>query len=169
MSLEKLNESIPEYAKDLKLNLSSALRQIELTESQIWGSVACAVLTLENETLSETLLPEAEEKLGKEVLDAIRGITAVMGINNIYYRFTHLVSNKKYSQLPARLRMSALKNPALDSKDVELLSTVVSAINGCGICMDSHEKILVEQGVSEEAISAAVRIGAIIKGLSSVV
>ena len=39
MQLEQLLESVPEYAKDLKLNLGSVLRQTELTEQQTWGTV----------------------------------------------------------------------------------------------------------------------------------
>ena len=63
-----------------------------------------------------------------------------MGMNNIYYRFLHLVEDGEYQTMPARLRMNIIGNPGIDKLDFELLSLAVSAVNGCGLCVTSHEK-----------------------------
>ena len=89
-----------------------------------------------------------------------------MGMNNIYYRFLHLVGNEKYRTLPARLRMNVMRSQTA-GLDFELWSTAVSAINGCGMCLDSHEKTLREKGVAEETILAAVRLAAVLHAIAA--
>jgi lipoyl-dependent peroxiredoxin subunit D len=90
-----------------------------------------------------------------------------MGMNNVYYRFTHLVSDDAYRSLPARLRMNVIANPGVPAVDFELYSLVASAINGCGACVDSHERALRKHEVSREAVQSAVRIGAVINGVAA--
>ena len=70
-----------------------------------------------------------------------------MGMNNIYYRFLHLVEDGEYQTMPARLRMNVIGNPGIDKLDFELISLAVSAVNGCGLCVTSHEQKLREEGV----------------------
>src|SRR3984885_12451542 len=126
-TLDAIRESLPDYARDLRLNLGSVLAPSGapgLTERQIWAAAA------------------------------------VMGMNNIYYRFLHLVEDAEYKQMPARLRMNVLANPGIDKQDFELLSLAVSAINGCGTCVASHERQLRQHGMSGEGGQRAVRIAA---------
>ena len=66
---------------------------------------------------------------------AARAAAAIMGMNNIYYRFLHLVEDAEYQTMPARLRMNVIGNPGIDKLDFELLSLAVSAVNGCGLCV----------------------------------
>jgi len=91
-----------------------------------------------------------------------------MGMNNIFYRFRHLSTNEKYGAIPARLRMQVIRTHGSDPVDFELWCLAVSAINGCGVCVDSHEKVLREKGVGEETILAAVRIASVIHALAAV-
>jgi alkyl hydroperoxide reductase subunit D len=91
-----------------------------------------------------------------------------MAMNNVYYRFVHLASNPVYQTLPAKLRMNALGNPGIDKADFELFCLAVSAMNGCGLCIDSHERVLSQHGVKPETIQAAARIGAVVKAVATV-
>ncbi len=91
-----------------------------------------------------------------------------MAMNNVYYRFTHLAGNQEYRNLPAKLRMNVIGQPGIDKVDFELFSLAVSAMNGCGMCIDSHEQILKKAGVTAEAIQTAVRIGAVLKAVATV-
>ena len=91
-----------------------------------------------------------------------------MGMNNIYYRFLHLTSNEKYGTLPARLRMNVMRTHGVDHVDFELWALAVSAINGCGKCVNSHEKVVREKNVSEETVLAIVRIASILHAIGSV-
>ncbi|HWB84754.1 MAG TPA: carboxymuconolactone decarboxylase family protein [Bryobacteraceae bacterium] len=168
MEIAQFLELIPEYAKDLKLNLTSGLRQPELTERQTWGTaVACAVAA-RNPQVLEAVLGEAVGRLDAAALSAAKSAAALMGMNNVFYRFRHLSSNEKYGAIPARLRMQAIRTHGSDPVDFELWCLAVSAINGCGVCVDSHERVLREKGVTEETILAAVRIASAIHGLAAV-
>jgi alkyl hydroperoxide reductase subunit D len=89
-----------------------------------------------------------------------------MAMNNIYYRYTHLVSSKDYQTMPAKLRMNVMANPGIEKVDFELYSSAVSAINGCGMCMDTHEKTLRKHEMSAEMIQQAVRIAAIVNAVA---
>ena len=168
MTLEQLLEACPDYAKDLKLNLSSVLRQAELTEQQTWGTAVCSAIAARNSRLTGAVLAEASVRLDAPALFAAQAAAAIMGMNNVFYRFRHLSGNPKYATIPARLRMQAIRTHGSDPVDFELWCLAVSAINGCGVCVDSHEKVLREKGVGEETILAAVRIASVIHALAAV-
>ena len=165
--MEQLLESCPEYAKDLKLNLGSVTRQPELTERQTWGTVVACAIAARNPLLRESLLSAAGAHLDPQAMFAAKAASAIMGMNNIFYRFRHLSSNEKYATMPARLRMQVIGRHGSDPVDFELWCLAVSAINGCGVCVDAHEKVLREKGVTEETILAAVRIASTIYALAT--
>ncbi len=168
MTLDELRDRLPGYAKDLKLNLSSVLRQPELTEPQTWGTaLACAAAT-QNDELLEVVGAAARERLDETAFDAALGAAAVMGMNNVYYRFLHLSSNEKYATMRAGLRMNVIRTHGSDPVDFELWCLAVSAINGCGACVDSHEKVVREKGLGEETVLAAVRIASVIHAVARV-
>jgi len=167
MSIEALKDALPEYAKDLKLNLSSLAQEASLTGQQRAGAfIACALASRERSTTS-AILSEFAATLSPEALNAARAAASIMAMNNIYYRFTHLASAPDYKTLPARLRMNVIGKPGVDKADFELWCLAVSAINGCGVCIDSHEKILREAGLSAEQIQAAVRIAATVHAVAA--
>jgi alkyl hydroperoxide reductase subunit D len=167
MDLEQLLNHVPEYAKDLKLNLGSVTRQSELTARQTWGTAVACAIAARNPQLRDALLAEAAKHLDDQAMFAAKAASAVMGMNNIFYRFRHLSSNEKYSAMPARLRMQMIGKHGSDPVDFELWCLAVSAINGCGVCVDAHEKVLREKGVSEETILAAVRIASVVYALAA--
>ncbi|MFN3321976.1 MAG: carboxymuconolactone decarboxylase family protein [Bryobacteraceae bacterium] len=168
MTLENVLERIPEYAKDLKLNLSSVLRQAELTPQQTWGTAAACAIAARNPQLTDVLVREAATHLTAEALHAAKAAAAIMGMNNIFYRFKHLVGNPKYETVPARLRMQIIRTHGSDPIDFELWCTAVSSIHGCGACVASHEAVLRQKGMSEETIAAAIRIASVIHAVAVV-
>jgi lipoyl-dependent peroxiredoxin subunit D len=161
MSLEALRNSLPEYAKDQKLNLGSLATEPTLTEQQRAGTFIVSALASRNAAVTRAIVAEFGPKLSPEALVAAKTAASIMGMNNIYYRFTHLVHGD-YAQMPAKLRMNAMAKPGVDKVDFEIWSLAVSAINGCGMCMESHEKIILQHGISKDAVQAAVRIAAVV-------
>ena len=125
-------ESVPGYAKDLKLNLSSVTSQTELTQQQTWGTAVASAMASRNPDLILAVLEDAAKHVSLQVIEAAKGAAAVMGMNNVYYRFHHLSNNQKYSTLPARLRMNIIRSHGVDAADFELWCVAVSAINSCG-------------------------------------
>lgn len=166
MSLEALADRIPDFAKDVRLNLSSTLRDEVLSAEKKWGLLlACAIAT-RNPEVAKAAEADAKTHLSEAAQNAARAAACMMAMNNVYYRFTHLASNKEYAKLPAKLRMQVIGNPGVDKATFELWSLAVSAINGCGMCIDSHEQVLREHGTTTEEIHSAARFAAIIQSVA---
>jgi alkyl hydroperoxide reductase subunit D len=169
MSFDAIIDSLPDYAKDLKLNYSSLVRNnTELTAQQLWGTVVASAIATRNASLTAAALAEGAKQLTPTALEAAQASAAIMGMNNIFYRFHHLSSNEKYSTMPARLRMNVLRSHGADAVDFELWSLAVSAINGCGKCVDAHEKVVREKGATEDLILAVVRVASVIHAIGPV-
>lgn len=169
MTLDTLKDSIPDYARDLKLNLGTVLTpqgSPGLSELQIWSVALATAIAARNVEFARAIEALASEKLDDAHRTAARSAAAIMGMNNVYYRFLHLVEDGEYQTLPARLRMNVIGNPGIDRNDFELLSLAVSAVNGCGLCITSHERKLREHGTSRETIQSAVRIASTIHGVA---
>ena len=167
MSLEHLKNRLPEYAKDLKLNLSSLAAEPSLSEQQRAGTFIATALASRNAEVTAAITAEFAPRLSPEALNAARAAASIMAMNNIYYRFTHLASSPDYRTLPAKLRMNVIGKPGVDKADFELWSLAVSAINGCGMCIDAHEKILRGAGITAEQIQAAVRIASVVHAVAA--
>lgn len=162
MSLETLSESIPVYAKDIKLNLSTVLRQTELTPQQLWGTALACAIASRNTAVLNAISVESRPHLTEQAADAARTAASLMSMNNVYYRFLHLTENPKYKDIPTRLRMQGIRSHGIDQADFELWCTAVSAINNCKTCVASHEQVLREKGITEEQVAAAIRIAAVV-------
>ncbi|MDB5451967.1 MAG: alkyl hydroperoxide reductase [Caulobacteraceae bacterium] len=170
MSLDALRETLPSYAKDLSLNLSSLAAETILGDQQKWGAfLASAHAVGVGPVIRAIEAHVIAEGLSEEARTAAKAAAAIMGMNNVYYRALHLLHNGEYKTLPARLRMNVIANPGVDKADFELWCTAVSAINGCGACLDAHEDELRKRGVPNTQIQAALRIGAVVNAVSRVV
>lgn len=168
MSIEQLLELIPDYAKDLRLNWSSLVAQNDITESQKWGSLVAAAYVSRNPHLLKAVEAEAAKFVSTETVTAAKGAGSIMAMNNIFYRFHHLSKNEKYAAMRAGLRMNIMRAHGADPVDFELWSLAASAVNGCGKCVDSHEHVLREKGVTEETILQAVRLAAVTHAIATV-
>ncbi|GAA4675469.1 alkyl hydroperoxide reductase [Streptomyces chumphonensis] len=167
MSLNDLKSALPGYAKDLKLNLGSVIGNSDLPQQQLWGTVlACAIASRSPKVLAE-LEPEARENLTPEAYTAAKAAASVMAMNNVFYRTRHLLSDPEYGNLRAGLRMNVIGNPGVDKTDFELWSLAVSAINGCGMCLDSHEQILRKADVDRETVQEAVKIASVLQAVGA--
>lgn len=165
MSIKDIRKSLGDYAKDIKINLGNVLDEEGsegLTEKQISGIAIASAYSTKNQKLISALTSEYAETFNQIELDAIKASATVMAMNNIYYRFTHLVADKEYSKMPAGLRMNIIGNPGIEKVDFELYSLAISAINGCGMCMDAHVAIADKSGISKQGIQSTIKIAAVI-------
>lgn len=162
MTIDSLKAAFPDYAKDIKLNLSSMMQTTSLTPQQLHGTLLASAIASRNEMVLSAIDEESSPHLSAQAKDAVKAAAAVMAMNNVYYRFTHLVQKPDYTNMPARLRMNVIANPGVDKVDFELWCLAVSAINGCGRCIESHEHEVIEKGLTKEAVHDAVRIAAVV-------
>jgi len=161
-ALEAVRDTLPEAARDIRLNLQSVLEGGSLTPAQQWGVAAACAIASRNPVLRDALLGEAREQAGDAVVEDARAAAVLMGMNNVYYRFRHMVGKPGYAQRPARLRMQRIAQPLTNKVDFELFCLAVSAINGCEACVRSHEHVVLEGGLTEEHVHDAVRIAAVV-------
>jgi alkyl hydroperoxide reductase subunit D len=171
ITLDTIRDAIPDYARDLRLNLGSVLTTSGapgLSEKQIWAVALASAIASRNGELTRDIEALAATHLDAAYVNGARAAAAVMGMNNVYYRFLHLVEDPEYAQLPARLRMNVIGNPGIDKVDFELLSLAVSAINGCGTCVASHERQLRKHEFTRETVQSAVRIAATVHAVARV-
>ena len=166
MSIETLKDRLPEYAKDLRLNLSALASETVLDEEKKAGTFIASAIASRNDEVIRTMLAEFGPRLDPAALKAAQAAAAVMAMNNIYYRFVHLIESDEYAKLPAKLRMNVMANPGTSKENFELWSLAVSAVNGCGKCHVAHERVLRGAGVTAEQIQAAVRIAAVVHALA---
>ena len=166
MSLDVLKDRLPDYARDLKLNLSSLAAEQMLSPQQRAGSFVAAALAANHAPTTQAVVGAFAAEMSPEALNAAKIAASLMAMNNIYYRFVHLVHAADYKTLPAKLRMTAMAKPGVDKVDFELWSLVVSAVNGCGMCLEAHEKVCREAGLSAEQVQAAVRIAAVVHAVA---
>jgi alkyl hydroperoxide reductase subunit D len=168
MTLDALIDGLPSFAKDLKLNYSSLVRNnTELTPRQLWGTMVASALATRSAVLTRAVLEEAAAKLSAQGIEAAQTAAAIMGMNNIFYRFQHLTTNPRYETMGARLRMNGLRGHGVEEVDFELWALAASAINGCGKCVDAHEKVVREKGASEELVLAVVRVASVVHALGA--
>jgi len=168
MSLEALRETIPDYAKDIRLNLSSIVNETLLNDQQKWGAILAAAHATGVRSLIDAANADAEAKLTPEAVTAAKAAAALMAMNNVYYRALHLMKNQEYTTLRAGLRMNVMANPGVDKGDFEFWSLVVSAMNGCGMCLDAHEEELRKRDWLATHIQAGIRIGAVVAAAAAV-
>ncbi len=161
-AVEELRVAIPEAAKDIKLNLQSVLQPGALTPAQRWGVAIASAVATRNPRLRDAILHDARAEVGADVIEDALAAATLMAMNNVYYRFRHLVGKPSYSQMPARLRMQRIARPATNKPDFELFCLAVSAINNCEMCIRSHEDVVVKGLLSEDQIHDAIRIAATI-------
>lgn len=166
MSIEALKARLPDYARDLRHDLGSLAVEPGLDVQQRAGCFIASALAARNAEVMRAIFAEFTPVLSREALAAASTAAAIMGMTNVYERFTHLVGGD-HPNLPVRLRMNALARPGVDKVDFELWSLAVFAVNGCGMGMESHERRVCTAGLSHEQVQAAVRIAAVVHAVAA--
>lgn len=162
--LEEVRATLPEAAKDIRVNLQSVLEGGPLSDAQRWGVAAACAIAARNPQLRDAVLQGARANAGEAVVEDARAAAVLMGMNNVYYRFRHMIGKPSYAQKPARLRMQRIAQPLTGKADFELFCLAVSALHGCEACVKSHEQVVVGGGLTEDHVHDAVRIAAVIHG-----
>ena len=167
--LRQLSSGSSRYIKDLKLNVTTALNAESLGRKDAY-LVAFAITVNEKNVLLQEAFEKAALDNGatdEEIAEVI-ACTSLMSANNVYYRFRHFMHDEFYDKAPAGIRMSIMANPVMGKELLELISLAVSAVNGCEMCVTSHEKNLVNHGSPKQRIHDAVRLAAVVRSLAVV-
>jgi len=165
MTIDHLKSQMPDYAKDTKLNLGKYISGDEvegLNQNQAYAIALASAYATKQAHVIEAVTAQVQTTLSEAEISAAKAAASIMAMNNIYYRCVHLVSDKDYQSMPAGLRMNVIGNPGIDKIDFELMALAVSAINGCGMCIDAHVHEVTKAGISKQAVQSTIKIAAVL-------
>ena len=169
-SLDLLEEGKSRYLADLKINFKNSLESEFLSRKDIMLLGISLAVNANNAVLREffqaTALSEGATR--EEIAESV-ACASLLSANNVFYRFRHFMNKEKYNEIPARIKMNIMARPVTGKEFFELISLAVSAVNGCEMCVKSHEASLIELGSREERIFEAVRLAAVITSVAKVV
>lgn len=167
MSIDVIKNALPDYAKDIKLNLSGLVNEETLDTQKFWGTMVASAMAGRNAFVIGEIMEEAAKHLSAEAMTAAKAAASIMAMNNVYYKFVGMMGGD-YQTMPAKLRMNVIGNPGVDKGDFELWSLAVSAINGCHYCVKAHEQQLAAHNIDKAQVQAAVRIAAVVQAASTI-
>lgn len=169
--MQKLAAADSRFIKDLKLNVSTVLSGQNINRKEALLLALSVAANEKNETLIAAFqaLVAAEGATDAEIAET-HACASVMAANNIFYRFRHYMhGNEHYNNTPAGLRMSIMMSPVMGKELFELMSLVVSAVNGCERCVTSHEASVKQHGATEARVYDAMRLAAVMKSLCVII
>ncbi|MET0244944.1 MAG: carboxymuconolactone decarboxylase family protein [Flavitalea sp.] len=166
-NLKMLAQTNSRYLRDVKINVNNSLQAVTLVKKEAYLIALAVSVNEKNEALKQAFIASARvEGATDEELAEVISCTSLLSANNVYYRFRHFMKDEYYTNAQAGIRMSIMANPVLGKEFFELMSLVVSALNGCELCVTSHEKALLGHATNKQRIHDAVRLGAVIRSLS---
>jgi alkyl hydroperoxide reductase subunit D len=160
-ALQKLAATLPDTAKDIRLNLTAVLQPGTLSAAQRFGTALAVAYAARSQPLAAAVVAAAGAELSAASAADAQAAAALMAMNNVYYRFRHMIGKPEYEQLAPKLRMQRLAAPAADKLDFELFALAVSAVNGCATCVQAHERVVLAGGLTTAHVNDAVRIAAV--------
>lgn len=164
--LDRLNDTDHRYIKDLKINVANVLKAPSLGEKDAVLLALGVAINEKAQAIINSLEALAQQRgVTEKELNEVAACVSLMNANNVFYRFRHFMDKESYNNMQAGIRMSIMMNPVLGKEFFELLSLVISAVNGCEMCVTSHEASVKSHGASEQRIFDAVRLGAVMKSL----
>lgn len=169
-SLDALEEGKSRYLADLKLNFKNSFESEYLSKKEVALLGVSLATNAGNKVLRDFFKGNAQQEgaSAEEIAEAI-ACASLLSANNVFYRFRHFMNKEKYNETPARIKMNIMARPITGKEFFELMSLAVSAVNGCEMCVKSHEASLLELGTKEERVFESVRLAAVITSLTKVI
>lgn len=164
-ALETIKNELPDYARDIRLNLESVLTPENspgLTPAQVWSVALSAGFALKDRELTSALLEAGGTSLNDQTVTAAKAAATIMAMNNVYYRSLHLMDDAELKKLPARLRMNVIGKPGIEKVDFELMCFAISALSGCGQCLAAHARELSKAGVTSDGLQSVLKIASVV-------
>lgn len=167
MGVDTIRSAVPDYAKDLRLNLGSVITTSSLEPDMAWGAALTAALVSKNEQVVQGILEDAKEHLDETHINGVKAAAAIMSMNNVWYKFTDLIKDEEVKKQPAKLRMNIIMSHGGVSQALfEGWSLAASVVNACGVCVNAHAAQMRKQELSAQNIVDIGRIAAVVKAVA---
>ena len=167
LTVSDLKDQIPDYSKDIKLNLSSLIINSDMDEKLVYGCALASALALDNEKISDIFIEECKSRFDNDYVEAVKGTVCIMTLNNVWYKYREAMPNNEMKMAPQKMRVNIMREYAgLDMELFESLSLCISAVNGCQFCVTAHSELLLNNGKSKDYILNIGRIASTIVAVS---
>ena len=166
--LEEIKESIPDFAKDVRLNLDAVYNRTTLSKELVEGCMLACVIAISNTRLSEYIT--AKVTINDKEFNAAATAGAIMAQNNVWYPFVEMVDDPALKGLGAGLRMNAIATHGGTSKaNFEAYSLAASIIGKCHFCVKAHYDTLKKEGFTVEQLRDIGRIAAVMNSVAKAI
>jgi lipoyl-dependent peroxiredoxin subunit D len=159
--LDDLKARIPDFAKDVRLNLDSVLTRSSLEQADALGAALAAAYAARSKTLVDAI--RGAGQLNDVDTNAALSAAALMGMNNVYYPYVEMAEDPDLQSQRPELRMNAYgTHGGVEKKRFELFALAASIVGKCLFCVQSHYKLLKEGGFTSQQLRDVGRIAAVI-------
>ncbi len=166
--VDQVKESIPDHAKDIKLNLDAVINRSGLDEVDAHACAFAAAVAAGNGDLAFEISMNGP-LVGTDEREAAKTAAALMGMNNVWYPFVEMAADESMKGLPAGLRMNAYAtHGGVSKKKFEMYALAASIVGKCHFCVKSHYDILKNEGMTTQELMAVGRIAAVITAVGKV-
>jgi len=161
-TLEDIKNSIPDFAKDTRLNFSSIIINSDHNNELVFGCAYACSLSLGNATIAKIFENECKSKFSDDFVESIKSTVAIMTMNNTWYKYRDAMPSMEMKVGPQKLRVNIMGTHAgLDKLLFESISLCISAVNGCQFCVKAHSQLLIDEGKSKDYILQIGRIASV--------
>lgn len=166
--LNSIKELIPDYAKDIRLNIDGTIARSSLTGNDAVAVALAAAFAAKSRKIIDII--SASGALSEEEKNAVLTASALMGMNNVWYPYVEMTEDADLKSQPAQLRMNAYAtNGGVDKRRFEMYALSASIIGKCQFCIKSHFDLLKHEGMSSQQLRDVGRIASVINAAAQVI
>jgi alkyl hydroperoxide reductase subunit D len=166
--LSSIKELIPDYAKDIRLNIDGTIARSSLEGSDAVGVALAAAFAAKSRKLVDII--SASGALSEAEQNAALTASALMAMNNVWYPYVEMSEDADLKSQPAQLRMNAYaNNGGVDKRRFEMYALSASIIGKCQFCIKSHFDLLRKEGMSSQQLRDIGRIAAVVNAAAQVI
>jgi alkyl hydroperoxide reductase subunit D len=166
--VDQVKESIPDHAKDIKLNLDAVMNRSGLDEVDAHACAFAAAIAANNGDLAFEISMNGP-LVGTDEREAAKTAAALMGMNNVYYPFVEMTEDSDLKGLPPGLRMNAYAtHGGVSKKKFEMYALAASIVGKCHFCVKNHYDVLKKEGMTVTELQAVGKIAAVINAIGKV-
>lgn len=167
--VDQVKESIPDHAKDIKLNLDAVMNRSPFDPVDTHAIAYVSALASNNGGLAFEIEMNSPLFGDEKAREAAKTAAALMGQNNIWYPFVEMAGDPELKGLPAGLRMNAYANHGgTTKKQFEMYSLAASIIGKCHFCVKAHYDTLKQEGMTTQELMAIGRIAAVVNAIGKI-
>jgi alkyl hydroperoxide reductase subunit D len=163
-----IKDRIPDFAKDIRLNLDAVLARSSLEPHHAAGAALASAFAARSPELVDAI--RGGTALDATQVQAALTAAALMGMNNVWYPYLEMAGDADLKTMRAELRMNAYAtHGGVDRTSFELYALAASIVGKCEFCVQSHYKLLRDSGLTAQQLRDVGRIAAVINAAAQVI